>query len=379
VRASGLRAAVLLLLIAVLQPVLYAQDAAKDPDAVYRALLARADGMFGEKQYDAAARVYAAAARMRADSARPLVGIARCVFMQARATGDLRGIEQAKVLLREARTRDAEWGGTWFFWGEISLAARDHANAVNGFRGALVKDHRAREARPLLAKSLLWLGADLARAGRVPHGKVIAVFAEARKMFEALGKDDGYPETERAEFERLRRKAMVNTAAVFQRANDLPAAEKIQRELIALDPLERDYRLSLGLLLAAAGKHDAAMVAYRKSVELNRDPDWVEACRPMGHLASLAGKVEDADGYLRKFVAKRPESPDGWRTLGDHLLRHGKPTEAAAAYGRCLELVPDHPAAMAGLVRALTRAGRQACAAKWSKLFAVIRKEAASR
>jgi len=369
-------AAALLILVLVCVPAAApAQEAAVD----YDALLTAADAKLAAKQYDAAAKIYAVAARMRSDAARPLVGIARCFFLKSLTTKDPRGLQQAKVLLREARTRDAEWGGTWFLWGELSLAARDHASAVNGFRGALLKDHRTKEARPLLAKSLLWLGADQARAGRASLGKAIVSLAESRKMFLALATDEAYSEADRAGFTRRVRKAMTNLAAVHQRGGNLPAAEAILREMVALEPKSRDYRFNLGLLLGAAGKTDAAMVEYRKAADLNEDPDWVDAYRPMGRLASLADRVEEADAHLRKFTAARPEDPEGWRTLGDHLLRHDRAEEAVKAYERCLELAPRHLAAMDNLVEALTAAGRGKEAVKWSKLLDVLKRELAPR
>ncbi|MEN8148972.1 MAG: tetratricopeptide repeat protein [Planctomycetota bacterium] len=360
------------LLLTVPAPV-FAQEAA--PAAEYEKLLAEADERCAAGEHAAAIELYAKAAGLRADAARPIVGLARCELAKALKTGDPRGLARVRSLLREALSREKDYGGVFFLWGELCLAERNHAGAVQAFRGALVKDFRSREAKPLLAKSMLWLGADQARDSRVPHEQVVEVLAEAERALGALVKDESYPEAERMELEAFRRKALVNMAAVHQRANDLPRAEEIVRELIRLDPKNRDYRFSLGLLLAASNRSEAATRAYEKAIALNDDPDWVEACRPLGHLKSVGDEVEAAEKLLRRFLGKRPESWDGWLTWGDHLVRHGRPDEAAAAYERCIELHPGRTAAIRKLSQTLRRAGRGPEADKWSKLFRVMEAE----
>lgn len=339
------------------------------PPANYEGLLAQADAKLASGDLAAATSLYSKASGLRSAAARPLVGIARCEFERAVKAGDPRGLTQVRVLLREALSREKDYGGVFYLWGEVCLAERNHAGAVQAFRAALVKDFRSREARVLLAKSILWLGADQARDGRIPREKVIETLAEAERMLATLVKDEGYPEEERAALEKLRRKALVNKAAVHQRANDLPLAEKIVRELIRLDPKSRDYRFSLGLLLAANNRSKEAMKAYEQAMALNQDPEWVEACRPLGHLKSVAGEVQAAEKLIRRFVEKRPGSWEGWLTLGDHLVRHGQAEEAVAAFERCIELFPARTAAIRKLAQALRRAGRGAEADKWGKLF----------
>jgi Flp pilus assembly protein TadD len=236
----------------------------------------------------------------------------------------------------------------------------------------VLSDHRSREARALLAKSLLWLGGDLAAEERMTNEQIIQVFEDAESSLRILSRDEDYTEEEHREFELLRRKALVNLAAMHQRAKDLPRAEKIIRELIGLEPKNPERWYTLGLLLGFSGREEEAIAAYEKALELNDDPDWVDPCRPLGHLRSVGGDVKAADALLQRFVSKRPDSWDGWLTLGEHLFRDGRFKEAANAYVRCVELGPDGRDAVRNLYRALRRDGRGAEAEKWGVLFRLL-------
>ena len=95
--------------------------------------------------------------------------------------------------------------------------------------------------------------------------------------------------------------------------------------------------------------------------------------------SATGDNVDAMLAQLQQRMAENPEDPEGWRTLGDHLLRHDRAPEAVKAYERCLELAPRHLAAMNNLVEALRAADREKEAAKWSRLLEILKREWSAR
>lgn len=119
------------------------------------------------------------------------------------------------------------------------------------------------------------------------------------------------------------------------------------------DPLAR---YNLARALEAAGRLDDAAAAYRDA--LSRAPRFPECLEALALCLDRLGRRDEARALLDRLVADLPESPYGWRGLGDLQLSTDI-GEAARAYARAVELRPDLPAAGALFIAALTesRAG----------------------
>ena len=75
-------------------------------------------------------------------------------------------------------------------------------------------------------------------------------------------------------------------------------------------------------------------------------------------LANEEDRVEDAVAKMREVIRRDPKIMDAHLTLGNWLIRLGKPDEAIAAYKEALALKPDDDVALLNLARLLSGRGR---------------------
>lgn len=163
-------------------------------------------------------------------------------------------------------------------------------------------------------------------------------------------------------------------------------AERLYREILAIDPNHADslhllgmiayqmgshdtavdlieraikrnakvsyYHCNLGLVLSAQGKLDAAIARYRQALALQ--PDYVEACNNLGNALMDQGKLEEAVTCLRRALSLNPKVAETHNNLGNVLKDQGKLGEAVACYRQALALRPDYAEAHSNLGNALT-------------------------
>jgi serine/threonine-protein kinase len=114
----------------------------------------------------------------------------------------------------------------------------------------------------------------------------------------------------------------------------LPMAQRA----VALDPYLADAHVSLGLVLASAGRSEEALRHIERALVL--EPANDEAYYATGKIYESQGKLKEAEPAFKKATELRPNrvSLDG---LGNLYLRMGRTDEAIAAFRRSLELAPD--------------------------------------
>jgi len=147
------------------------------------------------------------------------------------------------------------------------------------------------------------------------------------------------------------------------------------RAAIAAEPLDANAYAVLGGLLPHAGKHDEALTASRRSIELNPSfaggymvlafvqlldgnvQAWMQACETgvrispndvllpsllamlsFGHC--MAGRYEKAVGVARLAVQAGPATPPAWRNLAIALAQLGRIDEARETLHQFLTMVP---------------------------------------
>jgi tetratricopeptide (TPR) repeat protein len=170
-------------------------------------------------------------------------------------------------------------------------------------------------------------------------------------------------------------------------ASDPAGAETQAREIVALDPANRDGLRLLAAALRRQGKDDEAEQWEMRAIEAAaNDPDLVESAQ-----AIRAERWADAERRLRRYLDERPDDPaalnmlaqvaaqsgaleaaerllrDSLRLapgfvaallkLGEVLLRLQRPKEAAAAYEAVLTRKADHVRAKAALASVRARIG----------------------
>ncbi len=103
---------------------------------------------------------------------------------------------------------------------------------------------------------------------------------------------------------------------------------------------------------------DGAAAAYEALATL-----YPQRADPFLGLATVAlrrGEFEAALGYLQNAAAAEPTSTEAWRQLAVLLEQQARFEEAADAYGRLIDLLPDDPNLYVARAMALARLGRGA-------------------
>lgn len=121
----------------------------------------------------------------------------------------------------------------------------------------------------------------------------------------------------------------LDNAVQCYRAGDLPAAERICRQILLQRP------------------NDAALLHL------------------LGRITHKSGNPDIAAALIRKAVSLEPHHARYHRGLGVALLERGKILEATRSFERALELAPDYLNAMVGLGTALREQGEHERARAW--------------
>ena len=118
---------------------------------------------------------------------------------------------------------------------------------------------------------------------------------------------------------------------------------------------------NLGIVLAARGRTDEALAAYRRAAET-----LPEARYSLGYALASRGEDQAAIAELREFLARRPDdasAPLATNLLGMLLARQGDMRGAIAAFERTQTMRPEDADARRGLAEAYTALGAELTAA----------------
>jgi tetratricopeptide (TPR) repeat protein len=125
---------------------------------------------------------------------------------------------------------------------------------------------------------------------------------------------------------------------------------------IALDKRRAAYHSNLGTALQARGKLEEAANSYRQALDLK--PEMAEAQINLGAVYESLGKRELAEAHLRRALALRPDLAEVHVNLGNILQAQGKLDEAVASQKRALALKPEFAEAWINHANALQAQGK---------------------
>ncbi len=113
----------------------------------------------------------------------------------------------------------------------------------------------------------------------------------------------------------------------------------VARRAVELDGKLAPARVSLGLILLKAGKHDEA----REELEQARsiDPRNADAYRGLAEVHQAAEETTEAESDFKAAIALRPRDRTFHDLLGTLYFRSGRMKEAEAECRRSVELAPD--------------------------------------
>ncbi|HET6553134.1 MAG TPA: sulfotransferase [Dyella sp.] len=124
--------------------------------------------------------------------------------------------------------------------------------------------------------------------------------------------------------------ALMHCAHLLERDPRL-AAEQATEILKVVDGHPAALRV-LGVAKALQGNPHAALAILEPLA--HAQPNWAQLHLDLGLVLGRAGRGQDAITALRRAVVLKPDLPQAWRALGDHLLAAGEPEAADVAYAQ---------------------------------------------
>src|SRR5262249_38698969 len=123
-------------------------------------------------------------------------------------------------------------------------------------------------------------------------------------------------------------------------AGDHAQAERICREVIAVDSQQANAWYLLATLAYAAGNIDVALELFQQADSLA--PDRADLSSDFGIALVAAGRFEEAVTYLTKAVVRQPDNPQICANLGNALRDLGRFDEALSFLQHAIDIQPDH-------------------------------------
>ena len=133
------------------------------------------------------------------------------------------------------------------------------------------------------------------------------------------------------------------------------AADMITRA-ITINPTEASYHANLGIAFKQLGRLAEAAACYRRALTLW--PDFPEAHNSLGNVLGDQGRPDEAAACFRRALALRPDYPEAQNNLGTVLQEQGRLDEAVGCFRKALALRPDYAEARGNLGNALRVQGR---------------------
>jgi Flp pilus assembly protein TadD len=152
--------------------------------------------------------------------------------------------------------------------------------------------------------------------------------------------------------------AALQQAILHHRAGRLSEAERIYRDVLAVQPDRPGTLNNLGLALKDQGKLEESAATFRRVLALK--PDDALAHGNLGLVLKEQGKLEEAAATFQRVLALKPDDAWAYGNLGNVLRILGRLDEAAASYRHAIALQPDMALAYRNLGTVLCESGQVA-------------------
>jgi tetratricopeptide (TPR) repeat protein len=143
----------------------------------------------------------------------------------------------------------------------------------------------------------------------------------------------------------------------LQMGQPAAAVEHIQRAC-QIDPLNATYHGNLGSAYGTLGRYDKAVESLKAA--LRCDPNFADAHNNLGAAFSKLGKNDEAAAAIRRALKLRPTLVAAHINLGNVLQEQARLDEATASYRQALRLDPDNVDARYNLGLAVSKRGEYA-------------------
>jgi len=142
----------------------------------------------------------------------------------------------------------------------------------------------------------------------------------------------------------------IDLAIEHQRRGRPAEAERILRQVLAVEPENLNALQLLGVCALRQGRHDQAVALLQRAVQ--RVPHSAEVLNNLGLALHGAGRDREAVEAYRRALAINDRLPLVWNNLANALRELGRCEEAFEPARRAVELDPT-PAAAGGFVQSL--------------------------
>lgn len=306
--------------------------AAKDFRWVY--LLAKLDQQ--EDRVDEAIRRYHITSALQRDYVAVPVNLGN-IYLQLNRLDDASESFLAALKIDESNPA-ANYG-----LGQVAVARRSYAAAINYFEKALAQAPGANRIHYSLAMAYRGLGdAERAKTHLAQQGTVGVRPADPLV--------DGLQDLIKGERVHLIRGQMALEARRY------PEAVVEFRKAVAAKPESLRARLKLGAMLAQTGDLPGALAEYEESLRL--DPTNIIAHYNLALLLAGENKHEQAMSHLQSVFRIDPDDHGARFLLAQELLRSGRWEEALMEFSRVVQADPTNEAALLEQVRLLQRKGQ---------------------
>ena len=145
--------------------------------------------------------------------------------------------------------------------------------------------------------------------------------------------------------------AMLGDALQHHQAGRAAEAERIYRQILAIDPRHADSLHLLGMIAFQGGRHDIAARMIREAIAINKRAARYHS--NLGTVLQAQGKLDEAVACFEQALGLDPNSAEAHGNLGTVRLTQGKPDEAESHHRRSLALNPKLPESHYNLGNAL--------------------------
>ena len=147
-------------------------------------------------------------------------------------------------------------------------------------------------------------------------------------------------------------------AVRYHQAGRLHEAERIYRQILAVDPVHADAWHLLGVVAHQVGKQEAARDCIEKAIGLKSSDGRFFS--NLGEVYRALHKAPEAVAAYHRALRLMPNSAEIHYNLANALKDQGQAAEAVANYRRAIALRPDHVQAHNNLGTALKEQGETA-------------------
>jgi len=121
---------------------------------------------------------------------------------------------------------------------------------------------------------------------------------------------------------------------------NLLEAEKIYREILAINPHHAETLHALAIMTCQRGEHAAAVTLFQKAIHGN--PATAAYHYNLGNALKDLGRFDEAGPCYSKALQLKPDYLEALNNLGTVLHEQGRLDEAISSYREALRITPDH-------------------------------------